>query len=217
MKNRSQVSLYAASSARRASLSDVIARNFPRDAIKVLTSLESSRRSSNLLVADLATHAEATAFLEFLEHAPETQKTIALIDSPEPQWVRAALAAGTNAILSRQADPEQLDLAMSAAEAGLILLYLNSTEAFFAGDLGKTDFLNTASNESGIEAEELTAREMEVLRLLADGLGNKQIAARLNISEHTAKFHISSILGKMSAGSRTEAVSQGIRRGLIPI
>jgi DNA-binding NarL/FixJ family response regulator len=56
-----------------------------------------------------------------------------------------------------------------------------------------------------------------VLRLLGDGLGNKQIAARLDISEHTAKFHISSILGKLNVTSRTEAVSQGIRRGLIPI
>jgi len=65
--------------------------------------------------------------------------------------------------------------------------------------------------------EELTARERQVLRLLGDGLGNKEIAARLAISEHTAKFHISSILGKLSAASRTEAVSQGIRRGLIPI
>ncbi len=65
--------------------------------------------------------------------------------------------------------------------------------------------------------DELTAREREVLRLLGDGLGNKEIAARLAISEHTAKFHISSILGKLSVASRTEAVSQGIKMGLIPI
>jgi DNA-binding NarL/FixJ family response regulator len=213
MKSRVQLSLYAASPTRRAALHDVIARNSPRDAIKVVTRLESSRGASGIFIADLATNAEAIAFLEQLEHAPETRKSIALIDAPEPQWVRNALAAGTNAILSRQADPDELDLALSAAEAGLILLYPNSTDAFFAGNLGKTD----SPSEAETELEELTPREQEVLRLLADGLGNKQIAARLNISEHTAKFHISSILGKMSAGSRTEAVSQGIRRGLIPI
>ena len=66
-------------------------------------------------------------------------------------------------------------------------------------------------------SEDLTARESEVLRLVSMGLGNKEIAARLAISEHTAKFHISSILGKLHAASRTEAVSLGIRKGLIPI
>jgi DNA-binding NarL/FixJ family response regulator len=65
--------------------------------------------------------------------------------------------------------------------------------------------------------EDLTARESEVLRLVSMGLGNKEIAVRLAISEHTAKFHISSILSKLHAGSRTEAVSLGIRKGLIPI
>ena len=68
-----------------------------------------------------------------------------------------------------------------------------------------------------IIAEHLTARETEVLRMLADGLGNKEIAELLGISEHTAKFHVASILGKLNASSRTEAVRLGIRRGLIPI
>jgi DNA-binding NarL/FixJ family response regulator len=63
--------------------------------------------------------------------------------------------------------------------------------------------------------EELTPREVEVLRLLADGLGNKEVALRLGISDHTVQFHISSILAKLGAGSRTEAVTLGIRRGLI--
>ena len=64
-------------------------------------------------------------------------------------------------------------------------------------------------------AESLTARERQVLQMLAAGLGNKEIAARLKISEHTAKFHVASILGKLSASSRTEAVAIGLRRGLI--
>jgi DNA-binding NarL/FixJ family response regulator len=63
--------------------------------------------------------------------------------------------------------------------------------------------------------EPLTARELEVLRLLALGLPNKQIAARLKISDHTVKFHVAAILGKLGAGSRTEAVAIGIRTGLI--
>ena len=64
-------------------------------------------------------------------------------------------------------------------------------------------------------AEPLTPRESEVLQMLASGLANKEIAAKLAISEHTVKFHVASILGKLGAGSRTEAVSLGIRRGLV--
>jgi len=65
--------------------------------------------------------------------------------------------------------------------------------------------------------EELTAREMEVLRLLGEGYANREMAERLGISEHTVKFHISSILGKLGAESRTEAVSLGIRMGMIVV
>jgi len=63
----------------------------------------------------------------------------------------------------------------------------------------------------------LTPRELEVLRLIADGEGNKSIAYLLEISEHTVKFHISSIFGKLHVSSRTEAVKAGITNGLISI
>ncbi len=63
----------------------------------------------------------------------------------------------------------------------------------------------------------MTAREMEVLAMMADGLGNKIIASRLHISEHTVKFHITSIFAKLGAERRTEAVTIGIRHGLIPL
>jgi len=64
-------------------------------------------------------------------------------------------------------------------------------------------------------AEPLTKREREVLQMLGSGLGNKEIAARLAISDHTAKFHVASILGKLGASTRAEAVAIGIRRGLL--
>jgi DNA-binding NarL/FixJ family response regulator len=70
--------------------------------------------------------------------------------------------------------------------------------------------------ETGL-SEEITPRETDVLRMLAEGLVNKDIATRLGISEHTVKFHISSILDKLGASTRTEAVALGIRRELIPI
>jgi DNA-binding NarL/FixJ family response regulator len=65
--------------------------------------------------------------------------------------------------------------------------------------------------------EELTAREVEVLRLMAWGQRNKQLAAHLKISEHTAKFHVSSVLAKLGARTRTEAVTIGMTRGLVAI
>ena len=65
--------------------------------------------------------------------------------------------------------------------------------------------------------EELTPREVDVLRLLAEGYANREIANRLGISEHTIKFHIRSILGKLGASTRTEAVTRGFRAGLIDL
>ncbi len=65
--------------------------------------------------------------------------------------------------------------------------------------------------------EPLTAREREVLRLVADGFPNKAIARELGISEHTAKFHVGSLLAKLGAGSRTEAVTLATRRGLLSV
>jgi DNA-binding NarL/FixJ family response regulator len=72
-----------------------------------------------------------------------------------------------------------------------------------------------AANPEEYLVEELTEREMEVLELLADGLANKQIALELEISEHTVKFHVSSIYTKLGAANRTEAVRIGARLGLI--
>ena len=65
--------------------------------------------------------------------------------------------------------------------------------------------------------ESLTPREQEVLELLAEGLSNRSIAARLDISEHTVKFHVSSICAKLGADNRTDAVRRAVRQGLITL
>lgn len=82
---------------------------------------------------------------------------------------------------------------------------------YISGDFGIGDF------DAALPEEALTAREREVLELLSRGLPNKLIARRLQISEHTVKFHVSSIYAKLGATSRTDAVSRGVRRGLITI
>ena len=65
--------------------------------------------------------------------------------------------------------------------------------------------------------ESLTARETEVLQLIAQGLANKQVALKLNISEHTVKFHLSSLYAKLNVSSRTEAIRIGLSLGLISL
>ena len=75
--------------------------------------------------------------------------------------------------------------------------------------------LDQSSDEGPIER--MTARELQVLELLTDGLSNKAIAARLGVSDETVKFHLSSILGKLGVANRTQAVRRAIRMGLVAI
>ena len=131
-----------------------------------------------------------------------------LSDHSEPRWFAEALRAGVRVVLPSDIPPDQLVAALEAAAAGLIVLHPVEVEAMFPA-------AEPASRPLAELAEPLTPRESEVLQMLASGLANKEIAARLSISEHTVKFHVASILGKLGAGSRTEAVSLGIRRGLV--
>jgi two-component system, NarL family, response regulator YdfI len=120
----------------------------------------------------------------------------------------AALRSGVRALLPSDVSEDQLIAALEAAASGLVVVHPADVEAAFPASA-------PASRPLPELAEPLTRREREVLQMLAAGLGNKEIAARLEISEHTVKFHVASILGKLGAESRTEAVSLGIRRGLV--
>jgi len=134
---------------------------------------------------------------------------VVLIDDPEPGWAASALRAGVRAIIPRESPGEEILAATHAAVNGLVLV-----EAGTAQELAK--YAPSGNREDAFEhLEELSPREVEVLRWMAEGLGNKEIADRLGISDHTVKFHISSILAKLGVGSRTEAVTQGIRMGLV--
>jgi two-component system, NarL family, response regulator YdfI len=125
----------------------------------------------------------------------------------------AALGAGVRAVLPNDISSDQLVAALQAVASGLLVLHPTQTLT----PVNTNGFPSSPARSAGLEelAEALTPRESEVLQMLAGGLGNKEIAAKLAISEHTVKFHVASILGKLGAASRTEAVSLGIRRGLI--
>ena len=134
---------------------------------------------------------------------------VLLIDAPDSGWTSRALRAGVKAILPRDALSEEIFSAIQAVHAGFVILDPEVTQ-----ELARHVHLESADHVPAA-FDELTTREIEVLRMMADGLGNKQIASRLGISDHTIKFHISSILDKLGASSRTEAVTLGIRMGLI--
>jgi DNA-binding NarL/FixJ family response regulator len=132
----------------------------------------------------------------------------AVVLSDEPGMANLLARAGLRgwACLARDADADQLDLAVRSAEAGLVLLDL---------PLAATSLAVPATVAAAQAMEPLTARELQVLQLVAQGLPNKGIARRLGISENTAKFHVASLCGKLGASSRTEAVTLAARRGLI--
>ena len=136
---------------------------------------------------------------------------VVLTDSSNARFISRLLLAGARAILPWESDPEEIVSAIFTAYSGLVLLSASAAESLGA------IFRDHQFESTNEPVEEITPREIEILRMLARGLMNKQIGAELGISEHTVKFHISSILDKLGAATRTEAVTLGIRRGLIPI
>ena len=135
---------------------------------------------------------------------------VLLAEILDPQTTAQALRMGARAVLPAELSRPQLLAALEAVSRGFVVAMPVEAETIVAASQSPASAIN------GEELlEPLTPREQEVLRLLALGLANKEIAARLSISEHTVKFHVAAILGKLGAASRTEAVARGIRRGLV--
>jgi len=118
---------------------------------------------------------------------------------------------GAVAYLAADVDTDALSAAVKAVAHGLTVL---DPEIMSAAGIHIHGHARPAQPVTG---EALTAREREVLELVAAGLPNKAIARELGISEHTAKFHVGSLLAKLGAGSRTEAVTIATRRGILTI
>ncbi len=148
--------------------------------------------------------------LNALEDAEVAQEypVMLLSEQPKTAWLSKALRAGVRAVLPPDVAAEQLRAALEAAAAGLVVIHPSELDTVLSAAIGPSAPLDEL-------LEPLTRREREVLQMLAAGLANKEIAARLAISDHTVKFHVASILGKLGASTRTEAVSAGIRRGLV--
>ncbi len=163
--------------------------------------------------ADLRTALRAAADVVLYEPPPggkmaalgDTAPMVVLTDYTDAEWLRDTLGHGVRAVVPRDAPGEEIVGAVQAAAGGLVAM---DPEVF-------THLFARPTPSAYRRVEILTAREAQVLQLLAEGDGNKEIASKLGISEHTAKFHVASTMGKLDASSRTEAVTIGIRRGLV--
>lgn len=184
--------------------------------------LESAEVNADVLVVG-----EADSVVELVH--PEADVVVVAGDDSLEEVTRAVAEEGTQAILllseddrfmpllrevaprgwgliSPDAPPEELSAAIVAVAQGLVVLPRTLTGRLLRGHEAVEEL-----------AEPLTTREREVLGLLGRGLSNKMIARDLRISEHTVKFHVSSIYAKLGAASRTEAVGLGARLGLISL
>ena len=148
-----------------------------------------------VVVRDLADEgALAAALAERFDRRP----TIVTLADPGGDAARALLRAGVRGVVGRDVATDDLAAAIDAVARGFIVL-------------------SDRRREAGESSAELTPRERDVLTLLARGLSNKSIAARLSLAENTVKFHVASIFGKLDATTRTQAVTIGVRRGLIMV
>jgi two-component system nitrate/nitrite response regulator NarL len=127
---------------------------------------------------------------------------VVLLD--DASFAGETLAAGARGILMRDASPQRIRAGLIAASEGIIVI-----------DDGLARAVLQQSRPMHDLVEPLTARELEVMQLLASGQTNKEIANRLGVTEHTVKFHVNSILGKLGVATRTEAVVHAARLGIV--
>ena len=127
---------------------------------------------------------------------------------PDASHVAPAIAAGARGVVLRDQVGPGIHAALAAVRSGLTVV-----DTALASSLIPMGTVRPADNGKG--KGELTERERQVVQLLSEGLSNKLIADRLGISDHTAKFHVNGVMMKLGASTRTEAVVEAMRRGLV--
>ncbi len=205
-----RVFLIAASPLARAALQNRLKAQSARivgtaAAIDALSS-DLSDAQADVLLVDAASESPEAIIESLVDSDLAAEIPIVVLTEATSAAASRALQAGIRALLPSEISSDQLAAALQAASAGLVVLHPTEILAAFPAP---------ATQPLAELPEPLTRREREVLQMLAAGLANKEIAARLHISDHTAKFHVAAILGKLGAATRTEAVALGIRRGLV--
>ena len=179
---------------------DIVAQIAPDD------SITSAYRAyaPNAVLWDLGWGFESSGWRELLSDLVESGAPVVTL-LPGNSNVAEAWSAGARGLLSRESGSASINAALHAVSNGLV-----TVDPALGGAL-----LPSQNETQAFQLEELTKREHEVLELLAEGLSNRSIADKLEISEHTVKYHVNAILRKLGAQSRTEAVVRATRSGLI--
>ncbi len=213
-----QVAIVAPAQAIRAGLRSLLSAddriNVVSEAAITAALAELQHNPDVLIVAGSQGLGDGEFFERLAEQGESLPAVLLLSDHPEDllPWTHYPLAAW--GLLSLDASPEELTSAIHALYQGLLVGAPHLLEPLLRRGIAERTPLSSLEIDQA-PVEQLTARELEVLQRLAQGLANKQIAAALNISEHTVKFHVSSIYSKLGAANRTEAVRTGVRLGLI--
>ena len=203
---RTQTAIVVAADSTRAAVVEAALRELTGWRIDVCTGREWQRlHVGDGAVAVVLGDAETRRVLRSARASPRRPAIVALADDPAPLWTPGLRALGLRAALSVDVTAEELAATVRAVHAGLLVLHPEALGTARTGDTAPT------------AGAPLTAREREIVELIADGASNRVIASRLAISRHTVKFHVASILGKLGARSRTEAVALALRRGVLAV
>jgi NarL family two-component system response regulator YdfI len=209
-----RVLIVAASSISQSGLENLLRASTSLQVVRVVADFSQLSESleelqPDVVVAEVTGH-DRTLPDEILKLSEEVPVAIVLlVDDANTERDLDALRNGVRAVLPRNMSPGGIVAAVEAAGAGLAVLLPEGLDNL----LRESTVSHRAVSPPLVEA--LTPREIEVLGMMVEGWGNKEISTRLGISEHTVKFHVASIMGKLNASSRTEAVTSGIRHGLI--
>jgi DNA-binding NarL/FixJ family response regulator len=209
-----RVLIVAASSISQSGLENLLRASTSLQVVRVVADFGQLSESVEELQPDVVvaeiTGQDRTLPEEILKLAEEAPVAIVLlVDDANTERDLDALRNGVRAVLPRNMSPGGIVAAVEAVGVGLAVLLPERLDNL----LRESTVSHRAVSPPLVEA--LTPREIEVLGMMVEGWGNKEISTRLGISEHTVKFHVASIMGKLNASSRTEAVTSGIRHGLI--
>lgn len=177
------------------------------EALDLLARLDAEGRRPNVILMDLQMRpVDGVESTRQIRARYADVEVVALTSFAEEERVRGALEAGATGYVLKDSEPEEVAAALRAAHQGDLRLGPDVAHTLVAS-------LRTPSRE---RPSELTAREVEILRLLGEGRANKEIAVELGISERTARTHVSNILRKLGLSSRTQAALWAVREGLAP-
>jgi DNA-binding NarL/FixJ family response regulator len=167
------------------------------------------RVEADVLLIDPGTQ-PTEVVLRVLPQTPQLPRVVLADDLMRAAFMRL-LRGGVRSVLPRDASADEIAAAIEAVAAGLIVLHPSAPPLSVISTRGaRRDARDTGTDP-------LTPRELEILAMMAEGMGNRAIAQHLGISTHTVKFHIAAILDKLNARSRTEAVTTGMRLGLLMV